>query len=188
MASTPLNYKTHIAQLYREHADMLLAYGSGFGCSREDIEDIMHDIFFALYTKPQLSLNASNMRLYLLRALKNRILNHKRLSHSTGTSDLTGLDYTAEVSITDDIAEQEHRAITEQRLNAAIAQLTPRQREAITLRYISGLSYEEIASLLNMSVPSTRNLVFRALQQLRQLMPGSETLCLLACVVLKVHA
>lgn len=188
MASTPLNYKTHIAQLYREHADMLLAYGSGFGCSREDIEDIMHDIFFALYTKPQLSLNASNMRLYLLRALKNRILNHKRLSHSTDTSDLTLLDYTAEVSITDDIAEQEQLAITEQRLNAAITQLTPRQREAITLRYISGLSYEEIATLLNMSVPSTRNLVFRALQQLRQLMPDSETLCLLACVVLKVNA
>lgn len=186
MASTTLNNKANIAQLYREHADMLLAYGSGFGCSRQDIEDFMHDIFFVLYTKPQIMNSVQNMRLYLLRSLKNRILNHKRLSHSDSSTDLSDLDFTAEVTIHDDMAEQEEeRLLTEQRLNAAIAQLTSRQREAITLRYISDLPYEEIASLLSMSVPSTRNLVFRALQQLRQLMPEVQMLCLIVGLALK---
>lgn len=184
MASIALNNKANIAQLYREHADMLLAYGSGFGCSRQDIEDFMHDIFFVLHTKPQLMNSVENMRLYLLRSLKNRILNHKRLAHSD-TADLSDLDFTAEVSIHDDLAEQEERTLTEQRLNAAIAQLTSRQREAITLRYISDLPYEEIATLLSMSVPSTRNLVFRALQQLRHLMPEAQMLCLLVSLTLK---
>lgn len=179
MASIALNNKAAIAQLYRENADTLLAYGLGFGCSREDIEDIMHDIFFSLYTKPQLISSVGNVRLYLLRSLKNRILNHKRLSHSGSSANLSDLDFTAEVSIHDDMAEQEERTLTEQRLNAALAQLTSRQREAITLRYISDLPYEEIASLLNMSIPSTRNLVFRALQQLRQLMPTVPLLCLI---------
>lgn len=47
-------------------------------------------------------------------------------------------------------------------VNAAIEDLSPDLRQALTLREIEGLSYEEIASVMNCPIGTVRSRIFRA--------------------------
>lgn len=62
-----------------------------------------------------------------------------------------------------------------------LKELTPRQREAIYLRYMQEMDYEDIAILLNMNVNSARRLVSRGIDSLRDktLSMGNESLIVL---------
>jgi RNA polymerase sigma factor (sigma-70 family) len=53
-------------------------------------------------------------------------------------------------------------------LQQALNTLTPRQREAIFLRFYEELSYEEIAGVLDISTKATYKIVARALLQLKR--------------------
>ena len=66
-----------------------------------------------------------------------------------------------------DLAEETDRRAELEALTAAIAELPARQREAVALRDFLGLSYEEVASTLSVSVPVVESLLFRARRRLR---------------------
>jgi RNA polymerase sigma-70 factor (ECF subfamily) len=53
-------------------------------------------------------------------------------------------------------------------VNAAIAALSEDLRQAITLREIEGLSYEEIAELMNCPIGTVRSRIFRAREAIAQ--------------------
>ncbi|RZK52474.1 MAG: sigma-70 family RNA polymerase sigma factor [Hymenobacter sp.] len=65
-----------------------------------------------------------------------------------------------------------------QRLLAALNQLSKRQREALYLRFFDDFSYERIAEVMALNIQSVRNLIFRALQVLRQVLASLLLLCL----------
>jgi RNA polymerase sigma-70 factor (ECF subfamily) len=67
----------------------------------------------------------------------------------------------------DDLAELADRRAELRELAVEIAKLPIRQREAIALRDFLGLSYEEVASTLKVSVPVVESLLFRARRRLR---------------------
>jgi RNA polymerase sigma-70 factor (ECF subfamily) len=52
-------------------------------------------------------------------------------------------------------------------ISAAIASLPEQQRLALVLRRYEDLSYEEIAAVLETTVPSVKSLLFRARDELR---------------------
>jgi RNA polymerase sigma-70 factor (ECF subfamily) len=66
--------------------------------------------------------------------------------------------------------EDAARAEIRDRLRAALDRLTPEQREAFVLKHVEGLSYEEIAALMNTSVASLKMRVHRAREALRSLL------------------
>jgi len=51
----------------------------------------------------------------------------------------------------DSLIEEEERFELSQKIKLLLEQLTFRQREAVCLRYIYNMEYEEIADLLNMN-------------------------------------
>jgi RNA polymerase sigma-70 factor (ECF subfamily) len=56
------------------------------------------------------------------------------------------------------------------RLEAALARLTPEQREAFVLKYVDERSYEEMAALLDVSADALKMRVHRAREALRAIM------------------
>jgi len=76
------------------------------------------------------------------------------------------------------IAEETTTKKVEQ-LNKSINQLSDRQKEAIYLRYHQGLSVEQVAEVLNLNYQSTKNLLHRAILQLRKDFPISALFLLL---------
>lgn len=65
------------------------------------------------------------------------------------------------------------------RLKKALDELTPRQREAIHLKYSAGLSYEELSKVMNLNYQTSRNLIFRAIQKLRVILNENQVVVLL---------
>jgi RNA polymerase sigma-70 factor (ECF subfamily) len=56
-----------------------------------------------------------------------------------------------------------------ERLDAAMAQLSPDQREILVLSRYQGLKYDEISRIREISVPAIKVQVYRALRKLRAL-------------------
>jgi RNA polymerase sigma-70 factor (ECF subfamily) len=56
-----------------------------------------------------------------------------------------------------------------ERLDAAMAKLTPDQREILVLSRYQGLKYDEISKIKDLSVAAIKVQVYRALRQLRTL-------------------
>ena len=70
-----------------------------------------------------------------------------------------------------DVAEQNQRRSD---LSRAMAQLKPRQRDALWLAYAEGSSHEEIAQVLGVKTNSVKLLLFRARRKLASLLRGPE--------------
>ncbi|WP_106625444.1 RNA polymerase sigma factor [Bacteroides sp. Marseille-P3684] len=155
------------ALLYNQYADLLYSYGTGLGFAKEDIEDSMQEVFCNLYLNHSKINEINNLKFYLLRALKNRLLNASHASKTQSFIDVENVDFYTDVTILDDLIDAEDRVVIQKKIQSYLDALTGRQREAIYLRYIEDLDYEEIAELMNMTVPSVRNLVFKAIKQLR---------------------
>ncbi len=63
-------------------------------------------------------------------------------------------------------ASETHLLVSD--VHAALLRLTPRQRDVILLRYMAGLTLEEVAGIFGMSVGSIKALQHRALTALRR--------------------
>jgi RNA polymerase sigma factor (sigma-70 family) len=57
--------------------------------------------------------------------------------------------------------------------------LPPRQKEIIFLRFYEGLSYDEIADIMSISINSAYKLLYKALENLQQIMGPSPLLGIL---------
>jgi len=66
------------------------------------------------------------------------------------------------------IIQEENDAEIRVKLQNALFQLTSKQREAIYLRFYEGLSYEEVAVILGITVKATYKIMARALLGLKE--------------------
>ena len=156
------------AYTYYRYADILFAYGSRFGISKDVLEDAIQDVFYYIYTHRQPLLRVENLNYYLISSLKNRIL--KMNKNDLPTTEIEEQICVIELGANslESLIEKEEQLAIKNKVELYLNKLTNRQREAVFLRYMKALSYEEIARILDMSVPSVRNLIFRGLTKIRK--------------------
>ena len=77
------------------------------------------------------------------------------------------------------ISEKERETL--QHLAAEINLLPDRQREILYLRFHQDLDYDEIAAIMQISVPTCRTFVYRALKQLRGKLEFGAILLIMCC-------
>jgi RNA polymerase sigma factor (sigma-70 family) len=161
--------------IYQKHIQHLFLYGLTFTKDKEFVKDCIQDLFTRIYQNRRHLGQTNNIRLYLLTALKNTILNALK-RQSTYTQFINSLEFeesdtsTAEKKIIaqeGDIGMQEHLAICK-------SLLTCRQQEVIHYRYVEDFDIEEIAQLLDVNYQSVANLLQRALKKMRNFYLESE--------------
>ena len=156
------------AYTYYRYTDILFAYGSRLGVPKDVLEDAIQDVFYYIYTHRQLLLQVESLNYYLISALKNRILKiNKNDFPTTNIEEQTNV-IELEANSLESLIEEEEQIAIKNKVELYLNKLTNRQREAVFLRYLKTLSYEEIAQILDMSVPSVRNLIFRGLTKIRK--------------------
>jgi RNA polymerase sigma-70 factor, ECF subfamily len=72
------------------------------------------------------------------------------------------------------VSEQAERSIENKLLRRAMLQLTDKQQSVLYLKYLQGLSSEEIAYTLNMSIGTVKALQHRGLQSLNHYLSQSD--------------
>jgi len=154
--------------IYNKYVDELFAYGVGLGFKRETLKDAIQDTFFKFYVNKKQLKEVNQLKYFLFRMLKNRLLD---IYKSTIKEDLQGnleLPFSIETSVLDEIIAYEDKISLELQINHLLNMLTDRQREAVYLRFIQEMEYEEIANLLEMTPPAVRKLISRAIKRMRE--------------------
>lgn len=164
--------------MYDRFVDELFSYGSNFSQDKQTIMDAIHDLFLNLYKYRKNLSDTDNVKYYLLRSLKNLILKESKtksifIPNSSFPEIGTYSGMTA--SHEDALIETEYLDQKSYRLSEAINALSKKQKQCIFLRFNEERQYDEIAEIMNVSVETSRTIIYRAIKVLR----SSLTLLLL---------
>lgn len=151
---------------YDAYSDALFRFAYFQVLDREVAKDIVQDMFMETWKCIANGGEIQNIRAYLYRVARNRIIDHYR-KHKTQSLDIiqeNGTDFGDERGMT--TAEAQIEASNMLRLLEKVEQ---KYREPVLLRYIEGLGTKEISEILGETESNTSVLVHRGLEQLKKL-------------------
>ena len=135
------------------------------------IEDCIHDLFIYLWSKRESLAEVEFVKYYLIVAFRRRL--YKLLSEKEkGAKILEGIKFEYpkyENFFESKYINQQQTIEKERALKRAVDLLPARQKELLRLRYLEGLSYQEISNKMGISNVSARKLSSKAIKALRKL-------------------
>ena len=150
--------------IFRQWYATLVGVAQGILRDRALAEEVVQDVMLELWRRREELVIGDSPRAYLLRATRNRALNHLRHLRV----EQRGAVYAAGPT---EAAPQGASVVVEDELgaalSAAVADLPARCREVFELSRVQGLSYAEIARALDISVKTVENQMGKALRVLR---------------------
>jgi RNA polymerase sigma-70 factor, ECF subfamily len=139
--------------------------------SNSDVEDIAQQVFIRVWKSARRYVPRAKFTTWLLKITRNLVFNELRRARRRAQVPLQSEPGTEEIPLTDetnlapDASLLEHEL--QQAIENAIMQLPESQRMALLLRRYEQLSYEQIAEVLDLSVPAVKSVLFRARTELR---------------------
>ncbi|MDF9794926.1 RNA polymerase sigma factor (sigma-70 family) [Catalinimonas alkaloidigena] len=159
-------------QLYIEYASLLYNYGCKITSQKSLIEDCVHDVFVNLLKAPQCATTINNPKAYLFKSFRRLLIN--KLKTDTRSQELV-LDRGGEAyQFNIELSSEAYRIIEEnndeqrKKIAEAIRQLSPRQKEAIYLKFYENQSYEEVAGIMKIEKSALYSMIYKSLAQLRR--------------------
>lgn len=162
--------KEAYTQLYQLHVRAMYRYGMSLvSASEAFVLDCVHDVFTEIWVKRNRLSTPDSVRHYLLKALRTRIMHLlERKERPFLSLDETNYDALwADPNDLEIVEELEALSSRQERLQHLVAQLPPRQQEALKLRFVENMDYNQIGEVLSVNQQSAKNLVFRAVEKLR---------------------
>jgi RNA polymerase sigma factor (sigma-70 family) len=142
------------------------------GGSRPDAEDVLQDVFLRAYDALRVDGRPVMLRAWLYRVAHNRCIDQLRRP-TPAPEDVYDLNRGVEA---DPLAEAERREDL-RRLIADVRALPEQQRSALLMREMEGLSYNELADALDVTVPAIKSLLVRARVGLVEAIEARDTDC-----------
>src|SRR4051812_41293220 len=159
--------------IHDRYRQRLFAYARQMlGGARSDAEDVMQDVFLRAYHALRADRRPVALRAWLYRVAHNRCIDQLRRP-TPAPEDI--YDLNRGVS-TDLLAEAERREDL-RRLIADVRALPDQQRSALLMREMEGLSYNELAAALGVTVPAIKSLLVRARVALVESVEARDTAC-----------
>ncbi len=157
--------------IYDQHASYLFNYGRKLIRDDSLIQDTLHDMFVDLWQKRETIGQTDAIRKYLTVVFRRRLIaQFKKSQQTTLPSEIEESAFDAELDVEALLIQGEISQEKIQKLEQAMATLSPRQREILYLKFFQSLEYEQIAEVLDIKYQSLRNLVSQAILKLRDAM------------------
>lgn len=151
----------------------------GFVQHQEDAEDLTQEVFIEIIQSIGKFEGGSRLYTWIYRIAVTKSLDHikarqrkKRFAFLQSLFNDEGLDPKADKPHFDHPGVAMENKTHAQALFLAMEKLPEKQRTAFTLSKVEQLSYAEIAEVMQTSVSSVESLLFRARQQLQELLKG----------------
>lgn len=152
--------------LVARHQDLLYRHALRMTREADAAADLVQAAFVKAYAQLGRCRDPARFGAWAFRILANQakdwLKNRRRRDVSLDTTPV-GERIESEQDPADDLERSELRGV----LDAALAQLPPGLREAFVLKHVEGFAYEEIAVMMNVSVPALKMRVHRARQMLQ---------------------
>jgi RNA polymerase sigma-70 factor (ECF subfamily) len=158
-------------ELIERHQALVAGTVARMLSSNSDVEDIAQQVFIRVWKSARRYVPRAKFTTWLLKITRNLVFNelrrtkrhaHVPLQSEPGTEDPPLKDETNLAPDTSLLESELQRTIEE-----AILQLPETQRMALVLRRYEQMSYEQIAEVLDLSVPAVKSVLFRARSELR---------------------
>jgi RNA polymerase sigma-70 factor (ECF subfamily) len=155
--------------LYRRYVDRIYAFAHRRTWTPEAAEDVTAATFERAYRNlERFDTSGSGFGPWLFRIASNELVDHyRREGRSRSARGQRALRALADHDTHDDLEEIERGEDVAEMLSA-LGELRPRYQEALTLRYLSGLTADEAAEAMGCSKPVLAVTLHRALGALRQ--------------------
>lgn len=154
-----------IERLYDEHAQALFSFLLSFTRREADSRDLLQEVFVKIAQQPEVLAEVRDERAFLLRLAHNRAVDVLRRRAARENKHAALAQETD--SLFAPTPDPDERAFREA-LSAALAQLPGEQSSVIHLKLWEGLTFEQIASILDIR-PNTAASRYRyGLDKLRQ--------------------
>src|SRR5438552_12015532 len=139
--------------------------------SNSDVEDIAQQVFIRVWKSASRYVPRAKFTTWLLKITRNLVFNELRRTKRRAQVPLESAAGGEEPALKDESNPAPDASLLEVELQRAIEeaimQLPENQRMALVLRRYEQLSNEQIAEVLNLSVPAVKSVLFRARTELR---------------------
>lgn len=129
----------------------------------EDTADIYQDVFVKLHDTQAKHGALGQPKAWLCRTATNAALDQIRQRKR-----FVALEYLAEPPNANGLAEESENAMLTERIRLLVPRLPERQGAVFSLRYIEGLSFGEIATIVESSPGAARAAAFQATSKIRE--------------------
>lgn len=150
--------------LYERYERRLFSYLLRMTGSRVDAEDLMHEAFLSVLRSPEVDLNRATFCTWLYRIARNRCLNHLRSARRADHALVTVAAEAPAPAPSAEVVYQEGALL--RALHEAVSRLPAPLSELFHLRS-SGLSYEQMAQVLEVPLGTVKSRMNQMMNQLR---------------------
>jgi RNA polymerase sigma-70 factor, ECF subfamily len=151
-------------ELYREHNEHIFRFIWSRVHDAQQAEDLTGEVFIRMVANLSGFRDRSlPFRAWLYRIARNLIIDHYRKESSAAMlADVINqpLSQTSP-------EEQAEMTLNLEQVQRALQKIDPEQREVVELRFLAGLSLEDVSLVLNKSIPAVKALQHRGLASLR---------------------
>lgn len=141
-----------------------------------EVEDLAQQVFLRLWKSAKRYTPRAKFTTFLLTITRNLVFNELRRRKRHASVSLQTEPDAEEMQLKDEKAFAPDASLLDRELQeaveSAIGELPETQRMALVLRRYQDLSYDEIAEVLDQSVPAVKSLLFRARTELRERLKG----------------
>lgn len=158
--------------IYKNYFTVLYNFARQFEQDSDAVKDHIQELFIYIRNNRNRLTDVQSIKFYLFKSLRRRLLSDKKRkfsflsifnSESKCSFDVE-LSDSPEIKLINQTIESEKK----ERLTNSMKKLTLRQKEAVVHFFYEGLSYKEIAEIMELKmVKSARKLIYRAIDTLR---------------------
>jgi RNA polymerase sigma-70 factor (ECF subfamily) len=163
---------TAFEQLIERHQTLVAGTVARMLGSNSDVEDIAQQVFIRVWKSASRYVARAKFTTWLLKITRNLVFNEMRRAKRHPHLPVQLEPEAEEMPLKDEATATPDATLLQVELQAeiekAIMLLPDTQRMALVLRRYEELSYEEIAGVLDLSVPAVKSLLFRARTELRE--------------------
>ncbi|MGX1929900.1 RNA polymerase sigma factor [Flagellimonas sp. 2504JD4-2] len=161
-----------LGQVYDLYIQVLFSYGFQLSKDKTYVMDCIHDLFLDLYKYREKLSDTDNIKYYLLTSLRRKV-NRKYKQNLVHFAEKEAFEN--HLNMLQHVLSPEERiiALENDSKKGKIWQkandfLTKTQVKGLQLRFKEGRPYEEIAEIMDVSVETSRTIIYRAIKSLRK--------------------
>jgi RNA polymerase sigma-70 factor, ECF subfamily len=159
-------------QLIERHQTLVAGTVARMLGSNSDVDDIAQQVFIRVWRSASRYVPRAKFTTWLLKITRNLVFNELRRSKRHAYVPMQPDPEMEELPVKDAVDQAPDALLLEaelqRKIEEAILSLPESQRMALILRRYEDLSYEQIAEILDLSVPAVKSLLFRARTELRK--------------------
>ena len=158
-------------KLIERHQSLVIGTVARMLGSNSDVEDIAQQVFIRVWKSASRYVPRAKFTTWLLKITRNLVFNELRRAKRRAHAPLQTEPNVEEMQLKDEGNPSPDASLLElelqEAIEKAIGELPETQRMALVLRRYEEFSYEQIADVLNLSVPAVKSVLFRARTELR---------------------